>query len=236
MIRVAALRKTFGSTVAIDRLDLDLDEGRAYGVIGPNGSGKTTLFRVMTGLLAADAGAVEILAATPKTMDRRQVGYMPQSESLYSDLTIVENIEFFARICGLEAGAVGAAVAEVVALTKLQPHLEKLVEELSGGLARRTSLACAIVHRPSVLFLDEPTVGVDPQLRTEFWAYFETLKASGTTILVSTHHLDEAIRCDELVLLRDGKLLAKDAPHALLERTGTDTIEAAFLALATGAQ
>ncbi len=232
MIRVAGLRKTFGATVAIAGLDLELEAGRAYGVIGPNGCGKTTLFRVLTGLLPHDAGSIEILGATPKTMDRRKVGYMPQTESLYGDLTIVENIEFFARICAVERGEIERRVREVIALTKLGSHLEKLVEQLSGGLARRTSLACAIVHRPSLLFLDEPTVGVDPKLRAEFWAYFATLKAEGTTIIVSTHHLDEASRCDELVLLRDGELLARAAPSALLERTGATTIEGAFLALA----
>jgi ABC-2 type transport system ATP-binding protein len=231
MICVEGLEKHYGRQRVLASLDLSCVQGRAYGVLGPNGSGKTTLFRILTGLLAADAGRATVMGVHPRAVERAQVGYMPQDEALYGDLSVRENIDFFASICGVPALQRRERVDEVLALTRLAEFDRRLVEHLSGGMARRASLACAIVHRPRLLFLDEPTVGVDPRLRIEFWDHFARLKEGGTTILVSTHHLDEASRCDELVLMRNGSLLAKDTPARLLESTGADSIEQAFLAL-----
>ena len=231
MIHAQGVVKSFGTSRALNGIDLQLEQGKAYGVVGPNGCGKTTFFRLITGLLRPDADSISVLGKSPTELDRSNLGYMPQSESLYNDLSVEENVRFFAEVCGLAAKDCKERVDEVLALTKLQPHRKKLVEQLSGGMIRRTSLCCAISHRPALLLLDEPTVGVDPRLRLEFWDYFSELKQSGTTILVSTHHLDEASRCDELVLLLDGMLLAKMSPSDLLESTQADSIEEAFLQL-----
>ena len=232
MIRLEGLVKSFGSTRALDGVDVEFDAGRAYGVVGPNGCGKTTLFRILTGLLTHDAGSVTVMGGAPSDVDPTKVGYMPQREALYRDLTVRENVRFFAELCGLRGQVLASQIDEVLRLTALVEHQTKTVEQLSGGMARRTSLSCAIVHRPSLLFLDEPTVGVDPKLRIEFWDHFADLKNRGTTILVSTHHLDEARRCDELVLLRAGRVLAKMPPEELLSSTNSSTVEEAFLKLA----
>jgi ABC-2 type transport system ATP-binding protein len=225
-----SLEKSFGTVRAVDSVDLCIDAGEIYGLLGPNGSGKTTLIRLLVGLLRPDEGTVEVLGrAMPAKEILAQAGYMTQVSALYADLTVRENLAFFAEMCG---GATRARIDEVLALVELGDRAGSLVRTLSGGMRQRASLACALVHRPRLLLLDEPTVGVDPQLRAAFWTYFRRLAQDGTTLIVSSHVMDEAERCDRLGFLRRGRLLAEGSADELRARTGADTLENAFLQLA----
>jgi ABC-2 type transport system ATP-binding protein len=225
-----SLSKSFGAVRAVDRVDLAIEAGEIYGLLGPNGSGKTTLIRLMLGLLRPDAGSVEVLGrAMPAKDVLARAGYMTQASALYADLTVRENLAFFAEMCG---GATRRRIDEVLALVELGDRAGSLVRTLSGGMRQRASLACALVHRPRLLLLDEPTVGVDPQLRAAFWDYFRRLAAAGTTLIVSSHVMDEAERCDRLGFLRGGRLLAEGNAAELRAGTGADTLEGAFLQLA----
>ncbi len=229
-VEAVDLHKAFGPIHAVDGVDLSLAPGRIYGLLGPNGSGKTTLIRLLTGLARATSGEARILGTRmPSRPTLARIGYMPQSEALYPDLSVWENLAFFAR---LEGGVDHGAMDEVLELVELGGRRRAPVLELSGGMRRRLSLACTLVHRPAVLFLDEPTVGVDPALRVQFWSHFRRLATAGTTILVASHVMDEADRCDELVFLRDGKVIGRGTGAELRARAGTADLEAAFLALA----
>ncbi len=226
------LRKHFGALRAVDGIDLTVQPGEIYGLLGPNGSGKTTLIRLLVGLLRPTAGLAVVLGhAMPNKAALSQVGYMPQAEALYDDLTVRENISFFAAMCG---GVDRARVDEVIALVDLQERAGSLVRTLSGGMKQRTSLACALAHRPRLLLLDEPTVGIDPQLRAVFWSYFRRLADDGVTLVISSHVMDEAERCDRLGLLRQGRLLAEGSVSELRAQAGTATLEEAFLRFAEG--
>jgi ABC-2 type transport system ATP-binding protein len=231
-------RKVFGTTVAVDGLDLRIAEGSIYGLLGPNGSGKTTCIRALCGLLAPTSGAVRLLGAdarADRARLRARLGYMPQRPALYEDLTARENLEFFAR--GLAVSDPSRRAGELLELVDLAARADDPVYGFSGGMKQRVSLACAMVHVPPVLLLDEPTAGVDPLLRRRMWSTFETLRDRGTTLLVSTNQLDEALHCDRLAVLRDGRLLTEDTPRGLLDRgrtrvtlrrdTGVETIELA---------
>ncbi len=226
------LRKHFGALRAVDGIDLTVHPGEIYGLLGPNGSGKTTLIRLLVGLLRPTAGLAVVLGhAMPNKATLSQVGYMTQAGALYDDLTVRENISFFAAMCG---GADRARVDEVIALVDLQERAGSLVRTLSGGMKQRTSLACALAHRPRLLLLDEPTVGIDPQLRAVFWSYFRRLADDGVTLVISSHVMDEAERCDRLGLLRQGRLLAEGSVSELRAQAGTATLEEAFLRFAEG--
>jgi ABC-2 type transport system ATP-binding protein len=228
-VEAVGLQKRFGEIRAVDGIDLALEPGRIYGLLGPNGSGKTTLIRLLTGLAKATAGEARILGERmPSRKALGLTGYMPQSEALYPELSVGENISFFAR---LEGHAERAAIDEVLDLVELLDRKGTPVLELSGGMRRRLSLACTLVHRPRVLFLDEPTVGVDPALRAQFWAHFRTLAAAGTTLLVASHVMDEADRCDELLFVRGGKVIGRGTAAQLRAKAGQDSLEAAFLVL-----
>jgi ABC-2 type transport system ATP-binding protein len=225
-----SLQKSFGPVRAVDGIDLTIDVGEIYGLLGPNGSGKTTLIRLMLGLLKPDGGSVEVLGRPmPAKEILAQAGYMTQASALYADLTVRENLAFFAAMCG---GATRQRIDEVLALVELGDRGGSLVRTLSGGMRQRASLACALVHQPRLLLLDEPTVGVDPQLRAAFWDYFRRLARDGTTLIVSSHVMDEAERCDRLGFLRQGRLLAEGSADELRARTGAGALEGAFLALA----
>jgi ABC-2 type transport system ATP-binding protein len=229
-IRAEGLVKRFGAVTAVDGITFQLAPGRIYGLLGPNGSGKTTLIRLLTGMTRATAGRAEVLGATmPSRTTLERVGYMTQGDGVYPALTVGENARFFAEVYG--AGT-GAAVDEALALVELADRRDAVAGTLSGGQRRRLSLACALVHRPAVLFLDEPTVGVDPLLRAQFWGHFRDLAAGGTTILVSSHVMDEADRCDELLFMRAGRVLARGTGADLRLRAGTADLEAAFLRFA----
>ncbi len=229
VVRAENLSKHFGPIRAVDGLDLAVRPGEIYGLLGPNGSGKTTLIRLLIGLLKPTAGRASILGhPVPDKAILAQVGYMTQAHALYGDLTVRDNVAFFAEMCGL-ARADRGRIDEALALTELTDRARSPVRTLSGGLKQRTSLACALVHRPQLLLLDEPTVGVDPQLRSAFWAYFRRLAGEGVTLIVSSHVMDEAERCDRLGFIRAGRLLAEGTAAELQAQAGTATLEEAFL-------
>jgi ABC-2 type transport system ATP-binding protein len=222
--------KTFGSLRALDDVTFQVDEGETFGLIGPNGSGKTTLIRLLLGLIRPNSGSVHVLGRTmPDRRVARSIGYMTQSSALYSELSVRENLAFFGRLYGLSGRRLDERLRETLALVDLEDRDRAPVQTLSGGMRQRVSLGCALIHQPRLLFLDEPTVGIDPELRVTFWDYFARLTAQGVTIVVSTHILDEAQRCRRLALLRFGKLLAVDTPDALRRQSGEDDFERAFL-------
>ncbi|MBI4199424.1 MAG: ABC transporter ATP-binding protein [Chloroflexi bacterium] len=232
VIQTRALTRRFGRITAVDQLDFQVEPGITYGLLGPNGSGKTTLIRLLLGILPATAGEAHVLGRrVPDRSVRAQTGYMPQATALYEDLTVRENVSFYAR---LHDAASASHISQAVGLVGLTERADDQVFTLSGGLKRRLSLACALVHGPALLFLDEPTVGVDPQLRVQFWEHFRSLNQQGVTILVSTHVMDEAERCHRLGLLQDGRLLAEGSAQELRQRSGKATLEEAFLRFAEG--
>jgi ABC-2 type transport system ATP-binding protein len=199
------------------------------GLLGPNGSGKTTLMRAIVGVQIVRGGEVSVLGRPAGAAAlRRRVAYVTQAPSVYADLTVRENLQYFARVLG----ASSARIDETIGATGLTEQSGQVVRTLSGGERSRASLAVALLGDPEVLVLDEPTVGLDPVLRTELWRQFHALAEQGRTVLVSTHVMDEAERCDELILLREGRVVATGAPPALLAQTQTDKLEQAFLALA----
>jgi ABC-2 type transport system ATP-binding protein len=226
-VEAIGLAKAFGAIHAVDGIDLALEPGRIYGLLGPNGSGKTTLIRLLAGLARPTAGEARILGTPmPSRPMLARIGYMPQAEALYPDLSVGENLGFFAALQGTrERDAIGRALE----LVELAERRSSPTHELSGGMRRRLSLACTLVHEPPVLFLDEPTVGVDPALRVQFWAHFRRLAAGGATILVASHVMDEADRCDDLVFVRSGKVIARGTSAELRAGAGTIDLEAAFL-------
>ncbi|MDQ5823658.1 MAG: ABC transporter ATP-binding protein [Chloroflexota bacterium] len=237
MVEARGLVKKFGEVLALDGLSLAIRRGETYGLLGPNGSGKTTFIRMMAGLVRPTSGELVVMghrvpAEASKVLPH--LGYMTQQQALYSDLSVWENVEFFARIFGLkEKEARHSRVREVLELVELLDRKASAVGTLSGGMKQRVSLACTLVHNPDLVLLDEPTVGVDPQLRQTFWGYFRMLNARGVTIVVSSHVMDEADRCDRLGLIRNGVLLAEGTPEELKALGGSEDLEDAFLALSS---
>ena len=213
-------------------VSLEFPARQVVGLLGPSGSGKSTLMRAIVGVQVIESGTVTVLGheAGARAL-RDQVGYVAQSPSIYSDLTVRENIAYLGRALGLTGRGLREAVDRTLAEVDLEDHAGVLVRNLSGGQESRVSLACALVGRPSLLVLDEPTVGLDPILRRDLWNHFHDLVAQGCSLVVSSHVMDEATRCDRLVLLRDGRVLADLTPDELLERTGETDADAAFLAL-----
>ena len=228
-IRAHRLVKTFGALRAVDDVTFDLAPGRIYGLLGPNGSGKTTLIRLLTGLTLPTSGWAEVLGTRmPSRPNLSRIGYMTQSDGVYSALTVAENLRFFGAVYGVEGDE---PVAHALDIVDLADRRSSIVGTLSGGQRRRLSLACALIHRPPVLFLDEPTVGVDPLLRVQFWAHFRALTDAGTTIVVSSHVMDEADRCHELLFVRSGTIIARGTGQEIRVRAGTADLEQAFLRL-----
>ena len=228
-IEIAGLHVRRGGRLVLDDLSLHVRAGAVTGLLGPNGSGKTTLIRAIVGVQIVESGTVTVLgepAGSPGL--RRRIGYVTQAPSVYSDLTVRENLRYFARVLGAPA----AKVDEALATVDLLGAGGQLTWSLSGGQRARVSLATALLNDPPLLVLDEPTVGLDPVLRRDLWDTFAGLAAGGTTLLVSSHVMDEAARCDDLLLLRDGSLLAALTPDGLRARTGEDDLETAFLRLA----
>ncbi len=231
-ISVSKLAFYYGGLKVIDDMSLEIEPGTSYGLLGPNGAGKTTLIRLMVGLLKPAAGGIKCLGKTPSPANARLTGYMPQLPALYSELSVAQNIDFFARIYGLKDKKERAArVEEVIKLIDLWPKRNTQAMKLSGGMKQRVSLGCAIVHRPSLIFLDEPTVGLDPELRVHFWEYFESLTRQGATLVISSHTFDDAAHCQRLAFLRLGRVVAQGAPAELRAATGNKeaTLEDAFL-------
>ena len=227
-VDVQSVTKTFGSLRALNGISLQVRQGEIYGLLGPNGAGKTTLIRAIVGLVAPTSGSIEVLGRRLPNLDvLRQVGYMTQQAALYPGLSVEENVKFFAAIHGAEDG-----VRDALDFVDLYDRRKSVVATISGGMKQRCSLACALVNKPKLLMLDEPTVGVDPQLRVQFWESFRRMAASGTTIVVSSHVMDEAERCQRLGLIQYGKLLAEGTPAEVRATAGTPNLEDAFLALA----
>jgi ABC-2 type transport system ATP-binding protein len=217
-----------GTRRVLKGLSFTVPVGQVTGLLGPSGSGKTTLMRALVGVQKVRSGEVTLLgepAGSPGL--RARVGYVTQSPSIYADISVRENVRYFATLYGMGSRETDAAIADV----GLSDAASQLVADLSGGQKGRVSLACALVGAPEVLVLDEPTVGLDPVLRVELWDMFHALAAAGTTLVVSSHVMDEAARCDRLLLLRDGDLLADETPARLRAVSGTDDLEAAFLTL-----
>jgi ABC-2 type transport system ATP-binding protein len=233
-IRATGLVKTFGSIRAVDDITFALAPGRVYGLLGPNGSGKTTLIRLLAGLARPTTGRAEVLGVpVPSRAVLARIGYMTQGDGVYPALTVEENARFFAALQGVDDEA---AVAEALDFVDLADRRNTVVGTLSGGQRRRLSLASALVHRPPVLFLDEPTVGVDPLLRAEFWAHFRSLAGGGATIVVSSHVMDEADRCDEILFFRSGRLIAQGSGRDIRALAATDDLEQAFVRLGSGVE
>jgi ABC-2 type transport system ATP-binding protein len=218
-----------GGKTVLPGVSLAIRRGVVTGLLGPSGSGKTTLMRAIVGVQIVERGELTVLGRAAGVAELRElVAYVTQAPSIYGDLTVRENLEYFAALVDASRERIDAAIEAV----GLQAQAGQLVRTLSGGERSRSSLAAALTGRPELLVLDEPTVGLDPLLRQELWETFHALAADGTTILVSTHVMDEAERCDELVLMREGRIVAASTPGQLLAETGTNTLERAFLALA----
>ncbi len=217
-----------GATPVLDRLSLAVPRGRIIGLLGPSGSGKTTLMRAIVGVQIVKSGTIEVLGLPAGSRPlRTRMGYVTQQASVYDDLSVHQNLAYFRRVLGAPA----SDVDRVIERTDLGAVAGRLVGSLSGGQRSRVSLAAALLGAPQVLVLDEPTVGLDPVLRVELWALFRSLADDGATLLISSHVMDEAKRCDRLLLLREGALLADDTVQGVLQVTGTDDVEQAFLRL-----
>ena len=228
---VTRLGKRFGETVALDDVSLEVNQAELFGLVGPDGGGKTTLFRILTTLLVPDSGAATVLGldvVRDLWAIRARVGYMPGRFSLYPDLSVEENLRFFASVFGTTIEAGYESIAPIY--RQIEPFRERRAGALSGGMKQKLALSCALVHRPDILFLDEPTTGVDAVSRREFWDLLGSLKASGLTIVVSTPYMDEASRCDRVALMQKGRVLAIDAaasigsrfPHPLFSVRGDE--------------
>jgi ABC-2 type transport system ATP-binding protein len=231
-VETTSLTKKFGDLTAVDKLDLTIGAGEIYGLLGPNGAGKTTVVKILCGLLTATSGEARVLGHKIDRSITPLIGYMPQETALYLDLTVRENLAFFGKIFGLSKGKVKEREKALLKFINLEKFADTLVVNLSGGMKHRVSLACALLHEPELLFLDEPTVGIDPELRVSFWDYFSELKEGNISMLITTHYMDEAGRCDRIGFMREGHLIAEGKPSDLLELTNTESLEDAFLEFA----
>jgi ABC-2 type transport system ATP-binding protein len=231
-ISIEKISFNYGRLKVINDISLETPKGISFGLLGSNGAGKTTLIRLMVGLLKPSSGNILCLGKRPSPANARNIGYMPQLPSLYNELTVEQNIDFFARIYGLrERKSRAERVNEVIKLIDLWPKRKTQVANLSGGMKQRVSLGCAIVHQPPLLFLDEPTVGLDPELRYHFWEHFEELTRAGSTLIISSHTMDDAAHCQQLAFIREGKIIALGSPAELRSATGKPnaSLEDAFL-------
>ena len=233
LVEIRALVVDRGSRRVLDGLELTIEPGHVTGLLGPSGCGKSTLMRSLVGVQQLTSGTVRVdgVDAGNKAL-RHRIGYVTQAPSVYADLTVRENLVFFARVLGADAATVAGAIERV----ELADHADQVVGRLSGGQLSRANLAVALVGTPDLLVLDEPTVGLDPVLRRELWTLFHRLADDGATVFVSSHVMDEAERCDRLLLMRRGRIIADDTPAQILATTHTDDMESAFLALVDAAE
>lgn len=217
IINVENVSKSYGDTNALNGINLKVKKGEIMGLLGPNGAGKTTLIKSIIGILNYDGGLIEIDGReipTDRKSTRDLIGFMPQDFSLYEDLSIYNNIKFFGQAHHIED--IEGRIKNVLEFTNLTDAKNKKIRSLSGGMKRRASLACALIHQPKILFLDEPTAGVDPELRENFWNYFRELAEDGVTVLITTHMMDEAYDCDRLALIHKGKIVKVDSVENIM--------------------
>ncbi len=240
IIETSNLSKTYkeGKIKAVDNLNLKIHRGEIYALIGANGSGKTTTINMITGSLFPTSGTIKVLGL-PIPQKRRvaaaQIGVAPQEYALYSDLSVEQNIWFFARLYNMKRGAFEARLEELLPILRLDERRKTAVSNLSGGMKRRVSIACTLVHQPKIVFFDEATVGIDPVLRAFFWEYFRSLAQAGLTIVITSHVMDEAERADRIGLIRAGKLIEEGTPAEIKHRYGVSSIEEVFIKLSAGA-
>jgi ABC-2 type transport system ATP-binding protein len=236
-IRIEELRVVRGGRPVLPGLTLDIPRGQVVGLLGPSGCGKTTLMRSIVGVQQVAGGTIEVFGepAGCKSL-RPRIGYVTQAPSVYSDLSVRENLRYFAQVIGVRRGALETEVTRVLDAVALTDHGGSRVDALSGGQLSRVSLGAALVGSPELLVLDEPTVGLDPVLRRDLWAIFHRLAGDGVTLLVSSHVMDEAVRCDRLLLMRAGLMLADDTLNGVLSATGSSDVEQAFLTLVDRAE
>lgn len=231
-IRVNNVTVRLGDKEVLKHVTVDLPKGQVVGFIGPSGAGKTTLIRTIVGRQHLDKGSVTVFGSPAGSVAlRQQTGYMTQEISVYDDLTVYENLRYFATMFGKRKKEIRQLATDILQTVAMTKQSGQIVSKLSGGQKQRVSLAIALIGYPKLLVLDEPTVGLDPVLREQLWTLFRTLAAQGTTLVISSHVMDEAERCDDLILLRDGRLLAHGSPKELCVQTGAKSIEQAFLNL-----
>lgn len=219
-IETRSLTKSFGNVIAVDHLELQVKSGTIFGLIGPDGAGKTTTMRMLCSLITPDSGTAKIGGndiITESEKIKLDIGYMPQKFSLYGDLTVMENLIFYAEIYQVPKKERKEKIRYLLKFSNLEKHSYKLADQLSGGMKQKLALACNLIHTPKYLFLDEPTIGVDPVARRELWKILFELKEEGVTIFVSTPYMDEAERCDEVGLISKGEIIKKDAPHKIIK-------------------
>ena len=231
VLNVQNVSKSFGSKRVLEEINFEITEPEIFGLLGPSGAGKTTLVRMIAGMETPTNGTIDVFhQPMPNLRLMERIGYMGQSDALYGELTAKENLAFFAQLYGLKGKTLKDRTNEVLEIVDLQKDANVPISCFSGGMMRRLSLAIALIHEPELLILDEPTVGIDPMLRQKLWGTFHDLKQNGVTVLVTTHVMDEAERCDRLGMIRGGKLIAVGTPEALKNQTGAETMEDAFLA------
>jgi ABC-2 type transport system ATP-binding protein len=233
-VHTEKLTRKFGDVTAVDGVTFDINRGEVFGVLGPNGSGKTTTIRMLCGLLTPTSGSATVAGFDVGTQSeeiRQNIGYMSQRFGMYEDLTVAENLDFYSSLYGLTGEGKRKRTEELFDELGLRPRIKQLVGTLSGGWKQRISLACAIAHQPQVLFLDEPTAGVDPAARRRFWDTIYELAKAGTTILVTTHYMDEAARCQRIAFLSRGHLIAIGTSEEVTRQFGKPTIEDVFIEL-----
>lgn len=226
IIKIKELRKSYGSITAVDGVSYEVNRGEMFGLVGPDGAGKTTTMRMLVGLLNPDAGNAEVLGydlLTQKNLIKDEIGYLSQRFSLYGDLSIDENIEFFADIHGVKNYK--ERRNELLEFTRLTPFRDRLADKLSGGMKQKLALACTLIHKPKIIFLDEPTTGVDPVSRRDFWKILSNLLKDGITIFMTTPYLDEAERCNRVALMDKGKIISCDTPKNVKDSMHMQVIE-----------
>ncbi len=232
IIETTGLTRRFGELTAVDRLDLSVAQGEIFGLVGPDGAGKTTTLRLLCGLLDPTGGQARVAGFDSARQSRAvkdRIGYMAQRFGLYQDLSVQENMDFYADLFGILGAERSALSAELLRMTRMEPFRQRQAGKLSGGMKQKLALMCTLLHRPQILFLDEPTNGVDPLSRRDFWAILYQLLKDGITILMTTAYLDEAERCNRVGLMYKGRLIRCDTPEALKRQAGTETLEGVFV-------
>jgi len=230
IIDVTDLSKSFGKKEVLKKISFHVDKGEIFGLLGPSGSGKTTLVKCLIGMETPTTGTIHVLNTKVPNLDlTMKIGFMAQSDALYTDLTAYENVDFFASLYGLKGQYKKERIEYVLSIVNLLNDRKKKIHQYSGGMKRRLSLAISLLHDPDVLILDEPTVGIDPILRKSIWEELERMRLNGTTIVVTTHVMDEAEKCTKLGMIRDGHLIAIGTPNELKDRVSVTSIEEAFL-------